>query len=349
MADRNYFVICEDGCRFESMTKEQILAAIELALAGKTPEEYKDGYITTVKELNAGKGLKFWKGTQADFLSLGVDASCFFARIDKDGNVYMFTDDTYFSDLVGNTVEQATQAAANAAASVLGSKQDLHKYVMWMSIMPEDWAVGNIGTAEYPRTGKYVHVPVEGLKRSDSVIIGPSSPLGALSLRNYRIDCDQKLDGYLTFTAPAEVEITEELIFNVIILPRGGTQASAGSVGYEDDDSVTSFTLNGAYTYGMSFFLRSGGDIYFRTAKVNNQELDGFGWEYIEIPGVPAGAILESLREVCTAESGYVKNTASLDAMRDYNGGELQIPANHYDQGNPNSFTHWEGHFIVRK
>jgi hypothetical protein len=329
------------------MTKEQILAAIELALAGKTPAEYKDGYITTVKELNAGKGLKFWKGTQADFLSLGVDASCFFARIDKDGNVYMFTDDTYFSDLVENTVEQATQAAANAAASVLGSKQDLHTAVD-IALYDHEWQVEQFGD-EYDHIPlKFQRIPVDGLKKTDSVIIAPAGSTQLSALRQFELACIQEEDGYLTFTADPDANIEGTLAFRAVILPSIGRGAGASS-GYENDDSVTSFTLNGAYTYGMSFFLRSGGDIYFRTAKVNNQEIDGFGWEYIEIPGVPSGAILESIREVCTSEYGAVMHTSSSDAMRDYNGGVWQIPASHYDQGNPNSYTHWEGHFIVRK
>ena len=51
MSERNYYVLCDDNCRFESMTKEQIIAAIAEA-TGHTPEDIDAAFITRIKEQN---------------------------------------------------------------------------------------------------------------------------------------------------------------------------------------------------------------------------------------------------------------------------------------------------------
>lgn len=49
--ERRYYVICEYNCKFESMTKEQIIAAIEEA-TGNVPTHIDDAFITKLKEIN---------------------------------------------------------------------------------------------------------------------------------------------------------------------------------------------------------------------------------------------------------------------------------------------------------
>lgn len=64
-----YYVLNDDDCRYESMTKEQILAAIA-EVTGSTPTSIDDAFITKVKEQNAGAALKFWLGTRAEYNAL---------------------------------------------------------------------------------------------------------------------------------------------------------------------------------------------------------------------------------------------------------------------------------------
>lgn len=64
---RKYYVICEDNCRFESMTKEEILTAITEAVEQGEIHDVDTGFITKIKEQNAGRELKFWVGTQAQY------------------------------------------------------------------------------------------------------------------------------------------------------------------------------------------------------------------------------------------------------------------------------------------
>ncbi|MGA4517399.1 phage upper tail fiber protein [Solibacillus silvestris] len=71
---RTYFVICEDNCKFESMTKEQIIAAIAEA-TGSTPTQIDDAFITKIKEQNAEASTKFWIGTKAEYNAIQSKAS----------------------------------------------------------------------------------------------------------------------------------------------------------------------------------------------------------------------------------------------------------------------------------
>ncbi len=87
---RTYHVIADDNCKFESMTKEQILAAIEQAIETGEISDVDAGFITKVKEMNRNGYLKFWIGTTAQYNAIQT----------KETNVlYILTDDTEFEDI----------------------------------------------------------------------------------------------------------------------------------------------------------------------------------------------------------------------------------------------------------
>ena len=89
MDDRRYYVICADGCKFESMTKEQIYAAIEQAVSTGAIKDIDTGFVTKLKECNRNAALSFWVGTQAEYNALTETAqNCF----------YIITDDTSGED-----------------------------------------------------------------------------------------------------------------------------------------------------------------------------------------------------------------------------------------------------------
>lgn len=69
MTERNYWVLCDDNCRFPAMTKEQIYDAIAEA-TGMTPTPVDEAFITMIKEQNANHNMKFWHGTEAQFNAL---------------------------------------------------------------------------------------------------------------------------------------------------------------------------------------------------------------------------------------------------------------------------------------
>lgn len=84
MAERKYYVICEMGCKFESMTKEQILTAIAQAVESGEIKDVDTGFVKTVKTIN-GAALRFFYGTQSEYEALAEeDKSNLFAIITND-------------------------------------------------------------------------------------------------------------------------------------------------------------------------------------------------------------------------------------------------------------------------
>lgn len=66
------YVICDQNCKFEGMTKEQIYAAIVQAVNEGTIGDIDAGFITTVKTIN-GLPLKFFVGPQATYDALSEE------------------------------------------------------------------------------------------------------------------------------------------------------------------------------------------------------------------------------------------------------------------------------------
>lgn len=95
-----YYVINDDDCRYEGMTKEQIIAAIAEA-TGSTPTNINDAFITKVKEINANKTKRFWIGTEAQFnaLSPAPTIGKSIVRIGTDGILYLCSDDSLLDSL----------------------------------------------------------------------------------------------------------------------------------------------------------------------------------------------------------------------------------------------------------
>lgn len=105
---KKYYCFCGSNCKYETMTKEQILTAIAQAVSTGSVGDCDTGFITKVKEKNGGKAVSFWVGTQYQYNALA----------EKDENcMYIITDDTSAADLK-NTVEQmAAECTASAAAA----------------------------------------------------------------------------------------------------------------------------------------------------------------------------------------------------------------------------------------
>lgn len=78
------YVICDQNCKFEGMTKEQIYTAIVQAVNEGTIGDIDTGFITTVKTIN-GTPLKFFVGTQDEYDALTEeDKQNLFAIISND-------------------------------------------------------------------------------------------------------------------------------------------------------------------------------------------------------------------------------------------------------------------------
>lgn len=86
---RTYYVVCEDKCLFESMTKEQIITAIAEA-TGSTPTSIDEAFITKIKEINGNRALQFWVGTQAQYNAIETP---------EDDVLYLITDPQFETDI----------------------------------------------------------------------------------------------------------------------------------------------------------------------------------------------------------------------------------------------------------
>lgn len=209
MFDRNYYVICDDNCKFEGMTKEQILAAIAEA-TGATVTDVDAAFITKIKEQNKGGALKFWRGTTAEYNALTeFDPDCY----------YIKTDDTAFDDVnakfktideqikgTSEAINAANKSIAeiNAAAEIVTATSD-----SFISNMPETlYAQDDGGFASFTRTNNVnqlqVYLP---LIKHDSV--------AADSVPNINLYAfPTELDGFIMPTEQ-RFPVTIELIDNV--------------------------------------------------------------------------------------------------------------------------------------
>lgn len=123
MADeRKYFVLCANNCKFESMTKEQIFAAIEQAISTGEIQNVDTGFVTKIKEQNSGAALSFWVGTQAQYNAISEKANnCF----------YIITDDTTAEDInaavveLRKTVEQNSENINSLRSTVVEKGKNL--------------------------------------------------------------------------------------------------------------------------------------------------------------------------------------------------------------------------------
>lgn len=120
MADneRNYYVLSENNCKFESFTKEQILSAIQQAVDSGEIKNVDTGFVTKIKEQNKNAGLMFWVGTQAEYNAL---------ESKKNNCLYIITDDRRNEsiDLIWNNIRQLNDIADGAMQCVYESNDSI--------------------------------------------------------------------------------------------------------------------------------------------------------------------------------------------------------------------------------
>lgn len=161
---RTYHVISDDNCKFESMTKEQILAAIQQAIGTGTVTDVDAGFITKIKELNRNGYLKFWIGTTAQYNAIQT----------KETNMlYILTDDTEFEDMeteINNfrsELDDLTDMYTTLSGTVSGHSTDITALqtasetygdkFFWMEAK-KDWVLSN-SVIQYGDTYEPLQMP----------------------------------------------------------------------------------------------------------------------------------------------------------------------------------------------
>lgn len=108
-----YYVFDDNKCKHETLTKEQIIAAIARA-TGNQPASIDDAFISKIKEKNSGANFTFWVGTTAEYSALATtERNC----------LYILTDDT-FGDDIQTTVEDIRSDVAAMTESFSAIEAD---------------------------------------------------------------------------------------------------------------------------------------------------------------------------------------------------------------------------------
>lgn len=111
------YVIGDDNCRYPSMTREQILTAIQQAVEQGEITDVDTGFVTRIKNVNGGY-IRFWVGSNAEYNkqveTLPPNTFC------------LITDDTLAEDLLTKMqdIENSIDSVENLVVEV-SSKKDI--------------------------------------------------------------------------------------------------------------------------------------------------------------------------------------------------------------------------------
>lgn len=225
--ERIVYGVCDANCRVPVYSREQMLAILQQAIeAGSLQgiDVTKSPVVRLIRESRADQNISFWVGTEAEYnaISPAVAGSIAIARIDANGNVYLCTDDTTFSNWQAATLEllQEQQAEAlgafaesvNAAIAgkadgatvnaAIAKKQDKHTTAA-VTLAVASWA-DNAQT-----------VSAAGVTASNTVIVAPA-PASQEAYAAAGVKCTAQAAGTLTFICEEAPEAA--LTVNVVIL-----------------------------------------------------------------------------------------------------------------------------------
>jgi len=93
MSEPKFYVMGDDKCLYEGLTKEQTLAAITEAVETHEISDVDTGFVTKLKEYNRNAQVTYWVGTQAEYNALANNNAI------VGGRLYFITDDNFESNL----------------------------------------------------------------------------------------------------------------------------------------------------------------------------------------------------------------------------------------------------------
>lgn len=162
---RKYYCFCDANCRFETMNKEQILAAIAQAAETGLVFDENAAFITKVKEGNAGGFVSFWLGTQAQYNALVArgekDANCFYILTDCDQPAEL----TQKVKELRNRVDTLTAADVGAAPAGYGLGSEAKQVSSWDEAIQSGFYMCPTG----PLNGPWFYGIV--IRKTDKVLI----------------------------------------------------------------------------------------------------------------------------------------------------------------------------------
>lgn len=135
----SYYVIGNNKCLYEGMTKEEILAAITQAVETHEITDVDTGFVTKLKEYNRNVQVTYWIGTQNEYDAL---------QSIEPNRLYFISDDTFGADV--------TTAIANANASIESMSNTLSS--IQTATVTSGWAYEHVdgGTLTFYKNGSLV-------------------------------------------------------------------------------------------------------------------------------------------------------------------------------------------------
>ena len=130
MATPKVYVFCDQNCKFEGMTKEQILTAIVQAVSEGTIGDIDTGFITTIKTIN-GLPLKFFVGEQSAYDELTAD--------EKNNLFAIITNDKTKAELL--LALEEVQNAYNELTEGLANGSIVPAVIAAQKLTPDSWTV----------------------------------------------------------------------------------------------------------------------------------------------------------------------------------------------------------------
>lgn len=96
-----FYVYCDDNCRYEAMTKEEILTAIEQAIRQGHVSDPDGAVFSRIKEIRAGQCEQLWVGTEDEFNALdpAPQYGRSTVRVGENGVLYLCSDEALFEQI----------------------------------------------------------------------------------------------------------------------------------------------------------------------------------------------------------------------------------------------------------
>lgn len=124
-----FYCVCDDDCRYETMTKEQILTAIQEAVAQGYVSDPDGAVISKIKEIRAGSAAQVWVGNEAQFNAISpapfVGKSV--VRVGENGVLYLCSDDRTLEDLENHVSDKTNPHNVTAEQVGAAAKSHTHK------------------------------------------------------------------------------------------------------------------------------------------------------------------------------------------------------------------------------
>jgi len=181
--EKKYFCFCSSNCKYETMTKEQIMTAISQAAGGSVVDP-DAAYISKVKEANAGDPLSFWVGTTAQYNALeSKDANCLYVITDATSAAQMAVE---FADVKQSIADTQQNIVDSTQGFGLGNHGTRITYNMLDATTANGWY--SFGSSEAMTINgvmfSWANMLVAALKEENlRQILFPSSPNNEVMIR----------------------------------------------------------------------------------------------------------------------------------------------------------------------